>query len=53
MIVLPLVSEEEVQVMDIVDVQPVVQGIGPLEVHSVCRTAGSRADALVRRIAWE
>ena len=53
MIVLPLVSEEEVQVMDIIDVQPVVQGIGPLEVHSVCRTAGSRADSLVRRIAWE
>ena len=53
MIVLPLVSEEEVQVVDIIDVQPVVQGIGPLEVHSVCRAARSRADALVRRIAWE
>ena len=53
MVILPLVSEEEVEVVDVVDIETIVQCICPLEVHTVCRTSCSRSFSKIRLVARE
>jgi hypothetical protein len=35
MVILPLVTEEEVEIMNVVDIETIVQSVGPLKIETV------------------